>query len=438
MCGEVSVPEDRGIKGGRQIALSVVVLPGRSAAGRADPIFGIAGGPGIGSTRLAVSYPRLYDALQADHDIVLVDQRGTGDSHPLKCTVVAAPARVFDEMPDTRALAQCRDRLAKDADLKQYTTRSAVVDLEAVRQALGYGKINLLGISYGTRVALEYLRRYESNVRAIVVSGVLSPDFKAGVNAAQNAQQALRQLFGLCEGDAACRGAFPRLESKLDAVLGALDKGPAVASVPISETGPPLKVTISRTVFARELTQLLQNRESWTALPLAVHRAAAGDFVPFAGLVLAREAARNPLADGMALSVICSQDVPSFTPAAIAAGTRGTFLRDDRVKYLTRACATWPHAAPDPAAATPVRAATPALLISGALDPVTPSQHAAEVAKTLPNGVHVVVANVAHVPANPCVNGMIVAFMKAGSSRTLDTACAGNVPPLKFITSIPW
>ena len=142
MCGEVSVPEDRGIKGGRQIALSVVVLPGRSAAGRADPIFGIAGGPGIGSTRLAVSYPRLYDALQADHDIVLVDQRGTGDSHPLKCTAVAAPAESLrrdarhksarpvprsareGRRPDAIHDAQPRSRTSKPCGRRSATGRS--------------------------------------------------------------------------------------------------------------------------------------------------------------------------------------------------------------------------------------------------------------------------------------------------------------------------
>ena len=113
---------------------------------------------------------------------------------------MTAPARIFDELPDDRTLAQCRDRLAKDADLKQYTTGSAVADLEAVRQALGYGKINLLGTSYGTRVAIEYLRRHESSVRAIVLSGVLSPGFKSGLNAARDAQEALKQLFALCEG----------------------------------------------------------------------------------------------------------------------------------------------------------------------------------------------------------------------------------------------
>ena len=88
MCGSVSVLEARAQKGGRQIALNVVVLPSRTAAGHADPIVAIGGAPGAAATRLAGAYPRLYDALQNDHDIVLVDQRGTGGSHPLDCETI--------------------------------------------------------------------------------------------------------------------------------------------------------------------------------------------------------------------------------------------------------------------------------------------------------------------------------------------------------------
>jgi pimeloyl-ACP methyl ester carboxylesterase len=440
MCGQVRVPEDRAVKGGRQIDLNIVVLPARSAAGHADPVFGIAGGPGIASTRLAASYPRLYDGLQADHDIVLVDQRGTGDSHPLVCTafdLTKTPARAFDESPDAKTLMQCRDRLAVDTDVRQYTTSAAVEDLEAVRQTLAYTKINLLGISYGTRVGLEYLRRHGAQVRAIALSGVIAPDVKSGLNGARDSQQALKKVFDLCASDQACSLAFPKLALEFDSVLAALDKMPATASLPTSEKGPPLKVAISRRVFARELVQLLHSREDVMALPLAIHHAAANDYMPFAVLAFQRQATRNPQADGMALSVLCAQDVPSFTAATIAASARGSFLHDDRAQYLKRACTIWPHAVPDAAASTAVRSPVPALLISGALDPVTPAQYAADVAKTLPNGVHVSVVNVSHVPANPCVNGMIVAFLKSGSAKGLETGCAANIPPIKFVTTMP-
>src|SRR5262245_44591832 len=125
LCGQIGVPESRAKTGGRQIALSIVVLPGRSASAKTDPVFGLAGGPGGAATHLAIAYPRLYDMLQNDHDIVLVDQRGTGDSNPLLCStadLTKDPAAALAEPPDTPAMTACRDRLAKAADLTQYTT----------------------------------------------------------------------------------------------------------------------------------------------------------------------------------------------------------------------------------------------------------------------------------------------------------------------------
>ena len=438
LCGQISVPEDRAIKAGRQIALSLVVLPSRSAAGRLDPVFGLAGGPGIGATRLAVSYPRLYDMLQNDHDIVLVDQRGTGGSHPLFCgppDLSQVPGQALDEPLDDKTLLRCRDRLAKDADLRQYTTSAAADDLEAVRQALGYGTINLLGVSYGTRVGLEYLRRYGPHVRAIALSGVFSPSYRDALNGPIEVQRALKNLFATCAADAACHEAFPSLAADADTILAALDKKPAAAMLPLGDGQPPLKVTISRTVFARALASLLASREDVTVLPLVLHSAATGDFVPFAGVAIVREASRNPQADGMALSAICARDGASLTPAAIAAAARGTFLRDDRARFFKRACAIWPRGAAD--AASAVRSDVPALLISGALDPVAPSSYAADVAATLPKSTHVIVANVAHVPANPCVHGLVAGFLKAGSTQGLDTTCAAKIPPLKFALSMP-
>ena len=204
LCGTVAVPENRTLKGSRQIALNVVVLPARSGNGHGNPIFGLAGGPGIGSTRLAIRYPRLYDTLQAEHDIVLVDQRGIGASQPLVCAATDYTkqlGKVFDQLPDSRTLAACRDRLAKQADLMQYTTTAAVEDLDAVRQALGYSRINLFGVSYGTRVALKYLRRHEPNVRAIAVSGVFSAAYRIGVHGPAESQHALQQLFAMCAAD---------------------------------------------------------------------------------------------------------------------------------------------------------------------------------------------------------------------------------------------
>lgn len=440
LCGQVSVPENRAKTGGRQIALSVVVLPGRSPSAKTDPVFGFAGGPGAAATRLSIAYPRLYDMLQNDHDIVLVDQRGTGDSNPLFCStadLTKTPAAALAEPMDDAAVTACRDRLAKIADLAQYTTAAAVEDVEAVRAALGYGRINLLGNSYGTRVALEYLRRYPAQVRAIALNGVFAPGHRTGLNGPREAQQSLDDVIARCAAASACNDAFPKLAAEVASVFAAVEKAPATAAVPIGD-GQPLKVTLTRATFARELRQLLMSREGIQALPILFHAAAGGDFMPFAAAALESAIARSGQADGMALSVLCASDAGSAYPAApLAQATRGTFLRDERAQFLKRACAIWPHAAPLANATAPVLADTPAVLISGALDPSTPPVYATAVAKGLPNSVHAVFASAAHVPANPCVHGVLAAFFKSGSTAGLDTACVAAFPALRFMTSMP-
>jgi pimeloyl-ACP methyl ester carboxylesterase len=432
------VPENRAVAGGRQIALSVVVLPSRSAAGHGDPVFAVSGAPGSAASLLATTYPRLYDQLQADHDIVLVDQRGTGRSNPLVCAAVdvrQAPATVFDPLPDAGALTACRDRLSKDADLKQYTLTAAVMDLEAARVALGYTRINLLAISHGTRVSLEYLRRFGPQVRAIALNSVVPPSQAWDLAAPQGTQQALQRVFDQCAAQPDCQKAFPSLAKSVASMLAALDKAPVAVTLPIGNGVPPLKLTITRPVFTRELAQLLLFRDDIVGLPLVLHRAAAGDFVPFAGLALQRNVLRAPVADGLQLSVACAQDLPSFTPAAVTGAGRGAFLRDDRARFLARACAIWPRGT-GRAPSTPVTSAVPAMLISGALDPITPPAGAATVAATLSNSVQVVIENASHVPANPCVNSVVTAFFKTGTTAAVDTSCRTNIPPIKFVTSL--
>jgi len=439
LCGQVSVPENRAKAGGRQISLNLVVLPGRSASAKSDPVFGIAGGPGAASTRLSLAFPRLYDMLQNDHDIVLVDQRGTGESNPLSCQtadLTKTPEAALAEM-DNAAITACRDRLARTADLAQYTNAAAVEDLDAVRQALGYARVNLLANSYGTRVALEYLRRYPAQVRTIAMNGVFAPEYRLGLHGSREAQQSLDDVIAKCAAIADCNAAFPKAGADVASVLAAFEKGPATASVPTGD-GRTVKITLTRAIFVRELRQLLSSRDGIQALPLLFHTAASGDYMPFAAAALERALARSGQADGTALSILCSSDaaVP-YPAAALAQGTRGTFLRDERAQFLKRACAVWPHAAATAAASTPVKGNTPALLISGALDPVTPPAFAASVAKSLPNSANVVFQNAAHVLANQCVHGILTAFFKSGSASGLDTSCVAAFPALRFMTSMP-
>lgn len=168
LCGTVTVPESRAVADGRTIALNVVVLPSLSKE-KKEPLFELAGGPGIAATSSAALYASELRAYRQHRDVVLVDQRGTGKSNGLHCR--DDESRRTGEMYPRGYVERCRDELQRNADLAAYTTDAAADDLDAVRAALGYDRIHLLGLSYGTRLALVYARRHPDGVASLVLAG---------------------------------------------------------------------------------------------------------------------------------------------------------------------------------------------------------------------------------------------------------------------------
>lgn len=173
LCGVLPVPENPNDPQGRKIDLNVVVFPAVKRIPEPDALFLLAGGPGQAATE---AFPALLTAFFNIHqrrDIVMVDQRGTGKSNPLRC---------LDDEDESLAEDAALEKLkacpsALDADLRYYTTEIAMADLDAVRAALGYTTINLYGASYGTRAALTYLRMYPDRVRSLILDAVVDPSF---------------------------------------------------------------------------------------------------------------------------------------------------------------------------------------------------------------------------------------------------------------------
>ena len=177
-CGTFKVYENRATKQGRQIDLNIVVLPALRADSQPDPLFFLAGGPGQGAAKLAKTVRTIFQRVQNDRDIVLVDQRGTGKSNPLDCNSDDDSLQAFMETNE-QALERLKACQAKyDADLTLYTTPIAMDDLDDVRAFLGYEKINVYGGSYGTRAALVYMRQHGDRVRSTILDGVAPPDMR--------------------------------------------------------------------------------------------------------------------------------------------------------------------------------------------------------------------------------------------------------------------
>src|SRR5688572_25271995 len=431
-CGTVEVPENRTTTGGRMISLRVVILPSRAAAGAPrQALFYLVGGPGLAASTLADLVAATHATTRATHDIVLVDQRGTGGSNALRCNLYGdsgvLATYLSDQFP-VDSVRACAARLARRADLAQYTTANAADDLEAVRLWLDVPRIDLDASAYSTRVALDYVARYSPHVRSLVLQGAIPQDVSLARTAARDAQNALDRVIADCAADPFCRTSFPALRRELSTLLARLDRGPLTVRVEHPRSEDSVTVALTRDVFADRLRIMLYSTRLSRRIPIVLHRAHEGDWTPF--VTLAYELSRvvfDQLDAGAHLSAACVDDM---SPSS---DTRGTFLGDYRLRMYREACAAWPHArAPDNRGA--VTASVLVLHIAGALDPVTPPRFAEAVARGTPNARVVVVPGMAHAGVDPCVEGIVAQFVRLGSLQGVDTGCvtATKAPP--FIT----
>jgi pimeloyl-ACP methyl ester carboxylesterase len=430
-CGTLARPLDPARPEGRQIELHVAVLPALARRPRADPVFFVPGGPGQGAIALAGQVQRLLAPLARQRDLVLVDPRGTGASAPLDCgTAPDALAGVDAQVEHLRA---CREALARAPflggadDLRHFNTAAKAADLDAVRRALGAAQVNVVAVSYGTRVALELMRQQPGAVRRAVLDGVVPPDMALPRAFALDAQAALDALFDACARDAACAGRHPRLAARWAQALARL---PASVVLPDPLTGAAVEARITRETALGALRLALYSPLLGAALPWAIDEAAHGRWAALLGL--ARALAEGPgqprLAAGAHFSVICSEDLSTTMTPAVA---RSPF--DALAVVYDRVCADWPRAAPPPGFTTIATARAPVLLLSGGIDPVTPPRHGERVHAALgARARHAVVPQAGHgVLALPCVREAVAHFItERDPERALavDADCARGVP----------
>lgn len=427
LCGRLEVSENPAAKTGRRIALDVVVLPALGAE-RREPLFDLIGGPGVAATRLAAMYTTETRSYRARRDVVLVDQRGTGQSNGLHCRPRGTPfARAMGEMYPPDYVRECRSELEKKADLRFYTTSISADDLDRVREALGYDTIHVLGTSYGTRLAQEYLRRHGSHVKSMILFGAVPPWASMPLHHAASGHRALDLLCDECAADAACAARYPDLREKLRLVLRRLRQQP----VTVSREGE--SALLGADVFAEALRRLLYTPASSRLVPKVIHAAAAGDWAPF----IAAAPADYPGADGAYLSITCSEDVARIDPDEARRLAAGTYLGDYRVRQQMRACAGWPRAQVPADFWDDVRSSVPTLIHAGYRDPVTPPAWADAVAAHLPKATVVLMEHHAHLPdglaAMECWDTLVTRFLDEGAVRPDDLACVSRMtaPPFE-------
>ena len=433
-CGTLEVYENRAAKKGRMISLNILVLPATGDKREPDPWVYFSGGPGSAATEDAEGIADAFKSVREHRDLLFVDQRGTGKSHPLDCTIfnqndLQSYLGYFFPLEDIR---KCRAELEAKADLKLYTTDIAIDDMDEVRAALGYERLNLFGGSYGTRAALTYLKRYPKRVRTATLQGVSPSNSYLPSDFPQGNERALNGILGECAADEACHNAFPNLNEETKSLLARLIKGPVEVEVQKPGSNDRVKVKLSRDLAAEAIRYMMYNPVAAGRVPLMIHVASQGNFAPLTEAALGyRKLLVATGSNGMYLSVTCAEDVPWIKPGEGERMAENTFLGDYRLRQQRELCALWPRADIRKDYADPVRSDVPVLILTGEWDPVTPPSNGDAVAKTLKNSLHIVVPHGAHglggLENVDCILRLTTDFVERGTLKGIDTACVKTI-----------
>ncbi len=423
-CATLTVLEDQsGPASGTEIELFIARVPSLNAAPQEDPLVIIAGGPGQAATDL---YPRVraaFEPIRRDRDIVLIDQRGTGRSAPLACPQISAATVELAEPETLPALMEaCLAEL--DGDPRLYTTAVAVSDLEQVREVLGVEQWNLYGVSYGTRVAQHYLRRYPERTRALILDGVVPNETPLGPDVAAQSQRVLDQIIARCAMDPTCADRYPQIAAQLDSLLASLEQEPATVGLADPRSAMPRTRQLSYAHVAAVLRLLSYSPQTAALLPLLIDAAASGNLAP---LTAQAEMITSDLESALSLpmhnAVVCTEDVPFFaatTPPSIETTYLGTTLID----ALRAVCNVWPSGVLDADLREPLRSDQPVLLLSGDADPITPPDYAEQVLVGLTNARHLIGPGQGHGLAGiGCVPRLMREFLDTLESSSLDATC---------------
>jgi len=438
-CATFEVAENPDAPDGRKIGLHIAWLPADSNdGGTADPVFFLAGGPGQAATELAAQINAGLREVRRQRDIVLVDQRGTGSSNPLDCVGAdGAPLELDALMVPTDAdldgyVGRCLAGLEGRADPRFYTTGNAIRDLDAVRAALGAEQVNLIGGSYGTRVAQQYAMAYPQHTRSLVLDGVAPNDLVVGGEFAHTFEDALALQSQQCAQDAACRSRFPTdLHAQLRGVLSTLAAAPAAVAYRDPTTGAQRDGVVTPDTVTGLAFLFSYAPQTASLLPLMLDEAAQGRYGPLMSLSqLMSSKVGDQMTRGMQWSVICAEDAGRYREDGRAADT---ILGPGVARMFFGACRTWPTGTPPADHTAALQSDVPALLLSGELDPVTPPVYGERVLAGLSNGRHLVLAGQGHGTfALGCMPKLLAQFVESTDAKALDATCLDAmraVPP---------
>lgn len=431
-CGAIEVLENPALPGSRKLEIHFVVIPAAKGHARPDPIVPLLGGPGESAIEAAEWSVHRLEPMLNDRDLLLVDQRGTGQSGALRCHFFSQddPAESLQNLFPPARVESCEKDLATHADLTQYSYQRFADDLEKVRRTLGYGPLNLFAGSYGTRAAQVFLRAYPSSVRTMYLGSVVPVDIAIPLPDAKVAQSGMELTFAACESDVSCHSAFPHVRDEFSQIMKRLASGQVFVQV----RGHTGAIALSQGRVAEWFRSLLYRPSSAVDLPWLIDRASKDDWDPIVKGILDDE--RNvdhDLSFGLLLSITCSDDLPFVSEEEVAAETRNTFLGDWRLRQQQAACKLWPHSVAPVSSRQPIQTQIPTMFVSGDSDGGTPLWFTEHAAPSFRNRIEVVMNNRGHTEWAPCIETLYERFLNQGSVRGLDASACSHLqrPPFK-------
>ena len=438
-CGTLQVPENHDAPDGRKITLAISWLPASGEA-EPDPIFMLAGGPGQGARG---SFPMVSGAFieaRRKRHIILLDQRGTGDSNPLKCVNEQGESAVVDDEDYSADAAtdfakRCAAQFEGKVDVAQFSSSDAIRDLDAARKALGAEQINLIGISYGTRMAQLYGKRYPQHTRTITIDGIAPLESVLGQDHAKNLESSLDLQFAQCAKDKTCREKLGDPRAQLNTLLATLAKGPVPVHYRDAITGEWKDGQFSSGHLAMLTRLLAYQPQAASLLPLQLAEANQGrvDSLMALSEMVTRDIS-DQIMHGMQLSVMCGEDVPDLV---VDPEDGKRLLGTGLVELMKAQCAVWPHKTRPADYRTPLKGDLPVLILSGEFDPVTPPRYGDMVAKHLPNSKHIIAKGQGHnvLPVG-CMPRLFAKFLESADAKNLDDACIKTLTYAPMFTGL--
>lgn len=445
-CGILTVPIDRANLQGGKIRLPVTILRAQGGADHAgepalEPVVVLAGQPGSAATSDVLDW--LENPLLRQRDLILMDLRGTGESEPnLNCS------ELDDAMDasDNNALQACRQRLKDKAlDLGQFTSAQSAADLNDLRQALGYESWNVLGISYGTRVALTLLRDYPQGVRSVVLDSVYPLEVNIYEQQAVNGAQAIQDFFNGCHQDARCQYGYPDLEQVFGDLISSLEDDPKQVTVADPRTGQAVTVSLTGERMVGLILDALNTPETLARIPYVIYETQYGNDHAIAGLMFpgsSRQAgptaeqaqeANRAFAEGAHYSVLCAEELTFNNRSAAETAVKQSDLPLAEhiyaiVEGMFERCQIWNVPPAADIETQSVSSPIPALILAGEYDPLTPPRWAEQAAQGLPDSTVLLFPGAGHTALDlgACPQSIVAEFVD-NPVEPPDTSCMEDI-----------